>query len=181
MPANRVVESFYLGGASSIDQMNAATLYHPGDLGIRFSTADNKNWQIVQLDSGALSSATVGQVVYWKDKANYIVTNNNLFANGGTGATTTTAKSFVAGVIAPATVTAGYYTAIQQGGRHSALVTASITTVVGDSFVPHTVTGSATNASAGAGVAPPGPQIGIAVEASTATTHAADLTMVGIP
>jgi hypothetical protein len=108
------------------------------------------------------------------------VTNNNLFANGGNGVTTTTAKSFYAG-IATTTVAAGNYTFIQQAGPHAAVLTASITTVLGDSLVPHTVTGQATNASAGAGVAPPGPQIGIVTAVATGTTQAAQLTYTGIP
>jgi hypothetical protein len=177
MPANRVVESAYIGPFASIDVVNAQTLYKPGELGIRVCT-NNKQYQQVQLDSGALSAATNGQILYWKDKANYIVTNNNLFANGG--ATTTTSKSFVAGVATTA-VTAGYYTFIQQMGRHSAVQTDSVTTTLGDSLVPSTNTGKATNASAGAGVAPPGPLIGVVATAATsATTQVADLMITGI-
>ena len=179
MPSNRVVESVYIGPFSGIDSVNSATLYYPGSLGQR-AIINNKQYQLVQLDSGALSAASNGQVLYWKDLTNYIVTNNNLFAAGG--ATTTTSKSFVAGVATTA-VTAGYYTYIQQAGPHSAVQTDSVTTTLGDSLVPSTNTGKATNASAGAGVAPPGPQIGIVTVASSgaATTQAVQMTMVGIP
>lgn len=179
MPSNRVVETAYIGPFSSIGSVNASSLYYPGSLGQRVIVG-NKQYQLVQLDSGALSAASNGQIVYWKDLANYVVTNNNLFANGG--ATTTTSKSFAAGVATTA-VTAGYYTYIQQGGPHSAVQTDSVTTTLGDSIVPSTNTGKGTNASAGAGVAPPGPQIGIVTVASSgaATTQAVQMTMVGIP
>ncbi len=177
MPSNVTFETAYIGPFSGIDSVNSATNYMPGQLGQRV-TLGNKQYQFVQLDTGVLSSATNGQLLYWKDYANYIVTNNNLFAMGG--ATTTTSKSFAAGV-ATTTVTAGYYTFIQQKGPHSAIVTDSVTTVLGDSLVPSTTTGNCTNASAGAGVAPPGPQVAIVTKVATGTTQAGLMQLDGLP
>lgn len=179
MPSNRTFETAYIGPFSDIGSVNSATAYYPGQLGQRV-VEGNKEYQFVQLDTGALTSATNGQLLYWKDLTNYIVTNNNLFAAGG--ATTTTSKSFAAGV-ATTTVTAGYYTFIQQKGPHSAIQSDSVTTTLGDSLVPSTNTGKTTNASAGAGVAPPGPQVAIVSTASSgaATTQAGMMTLNGIP
>jgi hypothetical protein len=178
MPANYTIESVYIGPFSSITEVNAASLYKPGELGVRVDTGDGRQFQQVQLDSGVLSAATKGQLVYWKDKANYIVTNNNLFANGG--ATTTTSQNFVAGVITPTNgVTAAYYTFIQQQGPCSFVKTGSITTAIGDQITATTTTGNAVNVAAGTAVTVI--PIGVATEVSTGTSHGVDLSIVGIP
>jgi hypothetical protein len=176
MPANRVIESVYIGPFSSISEVNSATLYKPGELGARTDTGTGLQYQQVQLDSGVLSAATKGQVVYWKDKANYIVTNNNLFAGG-----TSAARNQVAGIITPTNgVTAGYYTWVLQQGACSFVKTDSVTTAVGDSLIGSATTGNATNASATLGTAPPVQQIGVCTEVSTGTSHGADLVIPGI-
>lgn len=169
MPSNRVVETAYVGPFSSIDQVNASTNYKPGELGIR-AAIQNKEYQYVQLDTGVLSNATQGQVVYWKDAANYVVTNNNLFANntGGTSA----ARNFVAGIITPtAGVTAGYFTYIQQKGPNAALKSDSVTTAVGDWIVASATTGNVTNASATLGTACPVQNLGVFTAVATGTTQ----------
>jgi len=48
--------------------------YAPGDLGKLFITG-NRIYQKVILDAGAVVVA-VGQLLFWKDRSNYIVTNN---------------------------------------------------------------------------------------------------------
>jgi hypothetical protein len=177
MPANYTIESVYIGPFSSIAEVNEQTQYKPGELGVRVATGTGLMYQKVQLDSGVLSAATKGQLVYWKDKANYIVTNNNLFAGG-----TSAARNFIAGVITPtAGVTAGYYTWVQQQGPCTFLKTDSVTSAVGDSYIGSATTGNATNASATLGTAPPTQLIGTATEVSTGTSHSADLAILGIP
>lgn len=179
MPANRVVETAYIGPFSSIDQVNSSTAYYPGQLGQRVMSSTGKQYQFVQLDSGVLSAATKGQVVYWKDRANYIVTNNNLFAGG-----TSAARNFVAGIITPtAGVTAAYYTFIQQQGDCSFVKTDSVTGAVGDWLIGSATTGNATNASATLGTAAPTQIIGVVNVASSgaATTQGATLSIVGLP
>ena len=63
MPSNRVVETAYVGPFSDIGSVNSATNYMSGQLGIRVNI-QNKGYQFVQLDTGALTSATNGQVLY---------------------------------------------------------------------------------------------------------------------
>jgi hypothetical protein len=62
MPANRVIETIYLGQFSSVEAFNASTLYKQGELGARTATTNGKEYQLVQLDSGATSANTVGIV-----------------------------------------------------------------------------------------------------------------------
>jgi hypothetical protein len=177
MPANYTIESVYIGPFSGIDQVNSSTLYKPGELGVRPSTGFGQQYQLVQLDSGVLSAATKGQLVYWKDKANYIVTNNNLFAGG-----TSAARNFVAGVITPTNgVTAGYYTFILQQGACSFVKTDSVTVAVGDSLIASATTGNGTNASATLGTATPVDKLGVFTAVATGTSQAADLEIIGIP
>jgi hypothetical protein len=180
MPANRVVETAYIGPFASIESVNASSAYYPGQVGQRIITATNKQYQFVQLDSGALTAATVGQVLYWKDRANYVVTNNNLFANGGSPTTTSTARNMIAGVATAASVTAGYYTFIQQQGLHSAVVATSGSPAAGDFAVGDTTTGKAT--SVAVATAPTVDVIGrVRTTQSSSTAWPVDLSIVGIP
>src|SRR5512146_350107 len=166
MPSNRVVETAYVGPFSSIDQVNSSTAYYTGQIGQRVAI-QNKEYQYVQLDTGVLTNATQGQVVYWKDAANYIVTNNNLFAGG-----TSAARNFVAGIITPtAGVTAGYFTYIQQKGPNTTLKSDSVTTAVGDWIVASATTGNVTNASATLGTACPVQNLGTFTAVATGTTQ----------
>lgn len=89
-----------------------------GELGKAYDANDH-TYQRVQLDSGATASNAVGvvaanQLAFWKDRANYIVTNDKRFALFGG-----IANSFgnnVAGIFRSA-VTAGYYCDILIRGR----------------------------------------------------------------
>jgi hypothetical protein len=178
MPANYTIETAYLGPFSSIDQVNSATLYKPGELGLRVDTG-NKQYQLVQLDSGVLANATQGQVVYWKSQQpfNYVVTNNNLFAGG-----TSAARNWIAGIITPtAGVTAGYYTYIQQQGQCTFIKTDSVTGAVGDWLIGSATTGNSTNATATLGTAPPTEVVAVIDTASSgaATTQSGYLQITG--
>ena len=89
----------------------------PGDLGQKFDYND-RQYQRVKLDSGADSTTPVGvvaanQVAYWKDKDNYIVTNNRDQAIGGSG--TAAYLNQIAGIFRLA-ATAGYYIDVLQKG-----------------------------------------------------------------
>ncbi len=58
--------------------------YAGGDLGTAYDYND-KTYQKVRLDSGATSATSTGavaanQLAFWKDRANYIVTNDSRFA-----------------------------------------------------------------------------------------------------
>jgi hypothetical protein len=95
------------------------TLQRPGELGKAYDWND-RSYQRVKLDSGATASNTVGvvaanQLAFWKDRANYIVTNDKRF--GLRGGIANSFGNNVAGVFRAA-VTAGYYCDILIRGRN---------------------------------------------------------------
>lgn len=74
--------------------------HNTGELGLKFEFR-NRKYQIVQVDSGVSASNPVGviaanQLAYWKDKVNYLVTNDRRQAEGG--AATGSYQNKVAGV-----------------------------------------------------------------------------------
>ena len=87
----------------------------PGELGKAFDKND-RAYQLVQLDSGATAATPVGvvaanQIAYWKDRVNYLVTNNRDAAEGGSA--TGAYRNNVAGLFRNA-ATAGYYISVLQ-------------------------------------------------------------------
>ncbi|KKL05662.1 hypothetical protein LCGC14_2603770, partial [marine sediment metagenome] len=81
----------YLGLNGTFADYDQASLYYAGALGQRTSQ-DNKEYQLVRLDSGATASAATGVVAagdlaFWKDKAPYLVTNDIAQALGAVDAT----------------------------------------------------------------------------------------------
>jgi len=92
-------------GAQKLPLMNVVSLYQAGQLGMRV-TQVGKVFQVVKADSGPTSIAA-GDVAFWKDRANYGVTNKLADAPQG--------RNGVAGMFCT-TVTPGYYCAIQIGG-----------------------------------------------------------------
>ena len=105
---NRGLSAFMQGGnpdtvnvsLSSPPVPGSFTPYAPGDLGTTFEYQD-KAYTPVIVDSGATAATPTGtvlanQLLYWKDKANRIVTNDHRVALGGQ--TTNAWRNFVAGV-----------------------------------------------------------------------------------
>lgn len=97
---------------------NATNGGQPGSIGQKFDYND-RMYQRVQLDSGATSATPSGapaanDVVYWRDKDQYIVTNDRRFAMN-LGAATNAYNNFIAGQLRYA-ATAGYYVDILQKG-----------------------------------------------------------------
>lgn len=95
MPLDRNVQTIYLGPFPDVEKVHFANFFTnvgltAGDLGKHFedttaSSVGVKSYQVVQVDSGATSATPVGalaqgQTLYWKDKANYIVTNDSRFS-----------------------------------------------------------------------------------------------------
>ena len=93
-------------GAQALPLMNVATLYEAGQLGMRV-TQVGKVFQVVKCDSGPASVAA-SDVAFWKDRANYIVTNKLADAPEG--------RNGVAGMFCTA-VTPGQFCVVQIGGR----------------------------------------------------------------
>lgn len=93
-------------GPQAVPLLNLATLYKGGELGSRI-TQVGQEFQTVKADSGPTSIAA-GDVAFWKDRANYVVTNKLADAPEG--------RNGVAGMFLT-TITPGNYCRIQIGGR----------------------------------------------------------------
>lgn len=93
-----------------------------GELGKAYDWND-RTYQRVRLDSGATSATSVGvvaanELAYWKDRANYIVTNDS--AQGLIADAANSFRNNVAGIFRSA-VPAGYYCDILVRGRNIAV------------------------------------------------------------
>lgn len=165
-----------IGASSNLENVDLATLPRPGELGQRVYGSTNKEYQVVQLDSGATAANTVGvaargQVSYWKDKVNYIVTNDLRQSPEG--------RNGGAGIFMKAN-TAGYYTLIQQRGNMSAVVDGATTPAVGDIAIPN----SGTNADitkVSAGTAPTYNVVGTYASTQSGGKSSIDLNFPQVP
>ena len=190
MPAGRIDQTIYIGPGANIESMNVATLYKPGELGKKIETTTNKDYQIVQVDSGATAATSVGvvasgQVAFWKDKANYIVTNNPLAALGAPGqgnvASTSGCLNEVAGVFRAA-MTAAYFGVIQTRGKVTNVVTdGSNNTVIGDNVVVKNSVNTGVCVRTAAGTAPPNLSLGRCSVAEAASVVGVDLDLPQVP
>ena len=173
----------YLGLNGTFADYDQASLYYAGALGQRTSQ-DNKEYQLVRLDSGATASAATGVVAagdlaFWKDKAPYLVTNDIAQALGAVDATNDNKRNFVAGVFLSA-ITAGNHCFIQQGGRASVLAASGGTYNVGNIAIAADSTVSDVTTIA-AGAALTATQVGLVAGARASGSAPLDLTLPGIP
>lgn len=179
MALDRMRTVYY--GAQTFSTFNVSSLYKPGELGnVVIDVSQNRRGQLVQLDSGCTASTATGvtaagQVLFWKDKSKFLVTNDALQANavnapaggwGNAGNATLDARAFYAGICQNA-VTAGYYTIIIQRTDQAAgfLVKAAVggTYNAGNFLTPNTGTAAdATSVTAGTA---PYPMIGTVLAA----------------
>lgn len=159
MPYNKNRDGTIYSPTGNPDTANYTPAYAPGEMGVYYDFGQ-RSYQIVQLDSGATSATPTGavatnQLAYWKDKANYIVTNDARFALGGQGANSAY-RNFVAGVFRT-TVTAGNICHIIQRGNNIG-VASDGSGAVGDSAICATSTTLAQVTNVAAGTAA-GPQV----------------------
>jgi hypothetical protein len=160
----RVIQSPYIGPFSNIETVieNASSTQtgvgiHVGELGGRVELTQTgvgtKEYQKVQMDSGAVAAAgggvpTLGQLVYWKDKSKYLVTNDSVQAVGGQSANNAF-RNEVAGMIVTPTASfvpflgQSLYIWIQQKGNTASLKSKSVTAVAGYFLVSDTTTAQA--------------------------------------
>ena len=108
-----------------------------GQLGMQHDYND-RTYQRVQHDSGATSATATGvaaanQVAFWRDKDNYIVTNDRRFAMN-LGAATGAYANFVAGIYRNA-ATAGRYIDILKAGDNIACADGGNTFAAGESVI----------------------------------------------
>ena len=120
----------------------------PGDLGLAFEAGNpSRSYQRVQLDSGATAATPAGVVVagdlmYWKDKSVYLVTNDSRFAMNGASAAGAF-RNYAAGVIRLA-ATAGNIVDIVQRGQSVPCADGGNTFTAGETvFAENTTTDSA--------------------------------------
>lgn len=119
----------------------------PGGLGLVFEAGNPaRRYQRVQLDSGATSATPTGavaanQLMYWKDKSSYLVTNDSRFAMGGAAAASVF-RNFGAGVLRLA-ATAGNYIDILQGGQSIPCKDGGNTFAAGEQVIPENDTTAA--------------------------------------
>lgn len=125
------------------DNMNVASLYAPGQLGVRFTThvqpaqepgagpfpvsGASRPMQIVQMDSSISYVATRGMALVWKNKAKYIVSPDQQASH----------RNNVAGVVPGVAINAGNYFCMQYKGLNYVQVTAADAAafVIGDSLI----------------------------------------------
>src|SRR5208282_4748900 len=209
--SNERTRTIYLGpssGGPNADPyatLNANQLYKPGELGATVPDVTmDRRWQLVQADSGntaatATGVVAAGQLAFWKDKGNYLVTNDATQANaanapaggwGNAANATLDARNFVAGVFTnavtpgaiPSTVTGGVagvgtaggdYTLILQRTDQSAgypvKVNSGGTYNAGVLIVPNTGT-AADGISVAAGTAPTCIALGVCLGVRNGTT-----------
>jgi hypothetical protein len=164
------------------DTWSTETLQRPGELGKAYDWND-RTYQRVKLDSGATAANTVGvvaanQLAFWKDRANYIVTNDVQQARFG-GVANSECNN-VAGIFRSA-VTAGYYCDILIRGRNIAVVEAG--SGVGGGTLEATAGGATTagTTAVAAGTTNTYQKLGIIITATVATVCYADIDIPNIP
>jgi hypothetical protein len=155
--------------------------YAGGDLGNSVDWND-KEYQKVRLDSGATSATPAGAVAanmlaYWKDRGNYIVTNDTRFAmfNGVANSW----RNNVAGVFRSA-VPAGNQCFLLQRGRGISVKEAGSATE-GMLLVANTSTTAADALGTAIGTAPAVLDFGVVISATVANVCVADLDIPNIP
>lgn len=144
--------------------LNGSGLLEPGEIG-GVLPWNGHQFQLVKMDSGATSATATGipaagQVAFWKDRSNYLVTNDSRFADSAlipAGTATRDARNSVAGIVEMAVVGGEQFFVHQVGASN---VKSSSSPNAGDTFVAATGTG-ADAVSVAAGTAPTCQRIGL--------------------
>lgn len=165
------------------DTMNDASLYAPGELGQTFDYND-RTYQIVKLDSGCTASNASGvpaanDLLYWKARANYLVTNDFRQAEGGSLGTGAEFNS-LAGILRNS-ATAGYYIAMLVRGRNIAVTNTANDTAIGESAIADQTAGRADITGEAVGTAPTYQSIGRIRTAGSGGTAYVDVDVPEIP
>jgi len=198
----RVIQSPYIGPFSNIEAVFESALtsgvgIHTGELGGRVELtqtgAGTKEYQKVQLDSGAVAATPAGapttnQLLYWKNKQAYIVTNDSRFAIGGQPSGAVGFQNEVAGVLVTpqATLTANIgipgYIWVQQKGNCAAVKIASGSPNPGDQLTANNSATAAQGLVTATGTAPLTQSLGkFTTVGSSVVVAPVDLDIPGIP
>lgn len=149
--------------------LNGSGLLEPGELGGVLPWQGDQ-FQLVKMDSGATSATptgipAAGQVAFWKDRNNYLVTNDSRQADAASvpaGALTRDHRNSVAGVIEMAVVAGEQFFVHQQGSSN---VKTSSSPNPGDVLSAGTGT-DADCTSTAAGTAPVAQRVGVVTSAT---------------
>lgn len=116
----RIANPWMPQGLPSLTNADPSTFHAPGEIGGAFNDGNTgRGYARVKLDSGATSATpvgvvAVGQLAFWKDRVNNIVTNDKRVSDGSP--TANGALNRVAGIFGLA-VTAGYVCDIVINGK----------------------------------------------------------------
>lgn len=149
--------------------LNGSGLLEPGELG-GVLPYNGHQFQLVKMDSGATSATptglpAAGQLAFWKDRDNYIVTNDVRFADSAhvpAAQFPRDGRDSVAGVIEAAVLAGEQFFAHQKGASN---VKTSSSPAPGDVLVPASGTGADCTSTA-AGTAPAGLPVGTVTSAT---------------
>jgi len=198
----RVIQSPYIGPFANVEAVFESALQsgvgiHVGEVGGRVELtqtgAGTKEYQKVQLDSGAVAATpagapTTGELVYWKSKPAYIVTNDSRFAIGGQPSGASGFRNEVAGVLVTpqATLTSNVgipgYIWVQQKGNCATVKIASGSPNPGDQLQSDTSTTAAQGLVAATGTQTVVQALGkFTTIGSSVTVAPVDLDIPGIP
>ncbi len=187
MPASRGSQTIHIGRTGDLETMNftAANDPSPGEIGQAIYAANDRAYQKVNLDSGATSATSRGVVAdghlaYWKDKVNYLVTNDIAQAIGAEDATQDNKRNNVAGVFVEA-VDAGNICLIQQRGNHPNVFSdGGGDFIVGEECIPGDTTNADIDRLAG-GTAATHTVVGLVSAVESASRTAVDLQLPVVP
>lgn len=138
----------------------------PGDLGLAFEAGNPaRSYQRVQLDSGCTAATPAGTVLagdllYWKDKSVYLVTNDSRFAMNGASAVGAF-RNYAAGICRLA-ATAGNIIDICQRGQNIPCADGGNSFTAGETVFPENDTSASAVDRTGVGTYPGVLVIGIA-------------------
>lgn len=155
----------------------------PGSLGLIFEAGNPvRRYQRVLLDSGATSATPTGavaanQLMYWKDKSAYIVTNDSRLAMGG-AAPAGAYRNYGAGVLRLA-ATPGNYVDILQYGLNIPCKDGGNTFAAGEQVFAEADTSAAAFDRIGIGTAVTNVPLGIARGAASGGNVNVDIDIVG--
>ena len=180
MPNANRVQTVYMSTGNP-DTINVTELGRMGELGQAYDWND-RGYQLVKVDSGCTASTGTGvvaanQLAFWKDRSQYLVTNNSPQALFGVVADSY--RNNVAGIFRNA-VTAGNYTHILIRGRNIAVKEAGSATQ-GMLLVANTSSVAADSLGIAVNTAATNQLLGVVRTATVTTTCYADVDIPNIP
>lgn len=189
------VETFHLGGGTAPGWGQFGSMPNLGLAGGRFIESEvgpgSKEYQLCQIDSGATAATPTGaiaqgQLLYWKNRQAYLVTNDSRFSDWAAGGTRPAVNS-VAGVLVTPTTGAspavpGDWVFLQTKGRCNVILSAQANPTIGDFAIPNNSATVPQISNSALGTAPADTLVGRYVSSTVTNSVAAvDLQLPEIP